>query len=290
MNTLSIVGLIALVVAFVAWRGVFWYREGQKLQKDGYLPPHPTFVGQGLLRLISMIMARLFVGPVKVIGRSNASAFKGRIHILPNHQFPLDFMVVGKALPYGFRHLGTAGQMKGGFRGTLAAFAGFFAVHTEGGKATEKGGGERAVNAMGLALARHPKSRVLTFPQGRLVSDNVLRAEEFRTGVIRANLVAIQEHGVKPAEIAVLPMAIHYMRDPRQATCMHRLVAKFYKGFRTFRMFGETTRNYGAVVVIGKPIPMSEMPADPREAIEKVRVICDGLLTEGKAWATAQIK
>ncbi|MDZ4833916.1 MAG: hypothetical protein SGJ27_09070 [Candidatus Melainabacteria bacterium] len=292
MTHFSIVSGLAVVAALVLiWRGVFWYREGQKLQLDGYLPPHPTFFGQGLLRVISKLLARLFVGPVKVINRGNASAFTGRLHILPNHQFPLDFTVVGKSLPYGFRHLGTAGQMKGGLRGTLAAFAGFFAIKTEAGKATEKGGGEKAVNAMGLALARNRRSRVLTFPQGKLVGDNVLRAEEFRTGPVRACHVAIQQHGVKANEIAILPMAIHYMRDPRQRSFMHRLINCLgWRSFRSFKMFGETTRNYGAVVVIGKPIPMSELPADPREAIEKVRVIIDGHLTEAKAWAATQIR
>lgn len=292
MNSLTIVyGLVAVAALFVIWRAVFWYREGQKLQNDGYLPPHPTFFGQGLLRLISKIMTRLFVGPVKVIGRENASAFNGRLHILPNHQFPLDFMVVGKSLPYGFRHLGTAGQMAGGLRGTLAAFAGFFAVKTEAGKATEKGGGEKAVRAMALALARHKRSRVLTFAQGKLVGDNVLRPEEFRTGVIRANQAAIEEHGVKPEELAVLPMAIQYLRDPRQASWAHRLIVKLgWKSFRTFRMFGETTRNYGAIVVIGKPIKMSELPEDPRQAIEVVRCAIDNQLNEAKAWANVQIK
>lgn len=289
MTQLTIVSGLAVVAALLIWRAVYWYREGQKLQMDGYLPPHPTFFGQGLLRLISKLATRLFVGPVKVLNGGNASTFKGRLHILPNHQFPLDFAVVGKSLPYGFRHLGTAGQMKGGLRGTLAAFAGFFAIKTEAGKATEKGGGEKAVNAMGLALARNRRSRVLTFPQGKLVGDNVLRAEEFRTGPIRACHVAIEKHGVKADEIAILPMAIHYLRDPRQKSWMHQLINWLgWKSFRTFKMFGETTRNYGAVVAIGKPIPMSELPADPREAIEKVRVIIDGLLTDAKTWAVSQ--
>jgi 1-acyl-sn-glycerol-3-phosphate acyltransferase len=291
MNLSIVIGLIALAVAFGGYRTYFWYREGQKmLSQDGYLPPHPTWFGQGLLRLISKVMTRLFVGPVKVIGRENAKAFTGRLHILPNHQFPLDFMVVGKSLPYGFRHLGTAGQMSGGVRGTLAAMGGLFAVRTEAGKATEKGGGEKAVSAMGLALARHKRSRVLTFAQGKLVGDNVLRPEDFRTGVIRANQKAIQDHGVSPDDIAVLPMAIHYMRDPRQASWMHQLIVKLgWRSFRTFKMFGETTRNYGAVVAIGKPIKMSELPADPREAIEVVRRAIEGQLTEARVWANTQL-
>lgn len=292
MTQFSIVsGLAVLAVIALIWRGVHYYREGQKLQIDGYLPPHPTFVGQWFLRIISKIATRLFVGPVKVIHRSNASKFNGRLHILPNHQFPLDFTVVGKSLPYGFRHLGTAGQMKGALRGTLAAFCGFFAIKTERGKATEKGGGEKAVNAMGLALARHPRSRVLTFPQGTLVEGNVINQEDFRTGPIRACYVAIEQHGVKKDEIGVLPMAVHYLRDPRQRTLMHRLINCLgWKTFRSFKMFDQTTQNYGAVVVIGEPIPMSDLPEDPRAAINHIAKIIDGLLSEGKSWAESRIK
>ncbi len=292
MSTFSIVTMLAALaaIAVLTWRVRFWYLEGQKLQMDGYLPPHPTWFGQGALRLISKVMTRLYIGPVKVLHGENAK-FDGRLHVLPNHQFPLDFTVVGKSLPYGFRHLGTASEMKGGVRGTLSAFGGFFAIHTDKGKATEKGGGEKAVNAMGLALARHERSRLLTFPQGQLVKDNILRAEEFRTGALRANLVAIKEHGVKPEDIAVLPMAIHYLRDRRQASWLHRLINLVgWKSFRTFRMFGEVTQNYGAVVSIGKPMRMSDLPSDPRAAIEVVRVEMDRLLTEAKDWADARLK
>ncbi len=289
MDTFAIVAYVAAfaLVVVLGMRARFWYLEGQKLQQDGYLPPHPTWFGQSLLRVVSKVLTRLYVGPVKVLHNENTD-YPGRLHILPNHQFPLDFTVVGRSLPYGFRHLGTASEMKGKLRGTLSALAGFFAIHTDKGKATEKGGGEKAVKAMGLALARHKRSRVLTFPQGQLVKDNVLRAEEFRTGSIRAMHVAVDEHGVKPEELAVLPMAIHYLRDRRAASWLHRLFNCLgWKSFRTFKMFGEVTQNYGAIVAIGKPIPMTELPADPREAIEKVRVEIDKLLTEAKEWAVA---
>lgn len=291
MTLFSPVTLGILVLALVIiWRAVFWYREGQKLQQDGYLPPHPTFIGQWTLRIAAKLMTRLFIGPVKVLHRGK-SQYNGRLHIIPNHQYPLDFAVVGTALPYGFRHLGTAGQMKGGLKGMLSAFVGFFAVHTEGGKATEKGGGERAVQAMKKALVRNKRSKVLTFGQGKLEEDNILRPEAFRTGAIRATQAACTEDGINPNEIAVLPMAVLYLRDARYASWFHRLVNKLgFKKFRQFHFFDKTTQNYGAVVSIGDPITVAQLPADPREAIELVRVKIDALLTEAKAWADESVR
>lgn len=280
LSTIVITAFSVLALV-LAWRVHYWYKQSQKLQQDGYLPPHPTFFGQWALRAISKLACRVFIGPVKVIDRKNAR-FDGRLNILPNHQFPLDFMVVGKSLPFGWRHLGTASEMSGPIRGTLAAFAGFFAVHTEGGKAT--GGGEAAVDALARVLAQDKRTRLLMFPQGKLVKDNVLRPEDFRTGAIRAMNRACDEYGVEPNRIAVLPLAIHYLRDRRNATWMHRAMQSLWKGFRTFKYGGEKTTNYGAVVVVGKPIVLSSLPEDAREATETIRQEMDQLLARAKQW------
>mgnify|MGYP001202445610 CR=1 FL=1 len=274
----SIAALVALVLI---WRFSFWYGEGRKLVRDGYLPPNPTFFGQLALRSISKLMCKLFVGPIKVIDRSNAR-FNGRLNILPNHQFPLDFMVVASALPYGYRHLGTVSEMKNPLRATLSAFAGFFAVNTEGGKA--QSGGQAVVEACGKCLGLHRKSRLLMFPQGKLVQDNVLRPEDFRTGAIRAMHAARDHFGCPTETLAVLPMAVHYKRDPKDADWFHKLVVALgWKSFRKFKYYDETATNYGAVVVIGRPIPLADLPEDPREAIEVVRQEIDKLLTVAKS-------
>lgn len=280
--------LIAAAAALLVWRVIYWYGQGKKLQKDGYLPPYPTFVGQWTLRVISKLMCRLFVGPVKVIGRENAN-FKGRLNILPNHQFPLDFMVMGRSLPSGFRHLGTASEMKGGVRGTLAAFAGFYAAHTDAGK-IQGNTGDMIVDATARVLAQHKRARNLMFPQGTLVKDNVQRSEQYRTGAMRAIARACAEYGVSPDEIAALPVAILYLRDPRYASTMHKLLNKIgWKKFRSFRYDKQSTTNYGAIVVIGKPILASSLPADARDATEVVRVEIDKCLTQAKEWAAKRV-
>lgn len=271
--------LIAIVlVALIGWRAFFWYKEGRKLQKDGYLPPNPTFVGQLTLKLVSWIMCFRAVGPVKVMNRKN-TRFKGRLNILPNHQFELDFMTVGKALPYGYRHLGSRAQMSNPILAMLAAFAGFFSANTDGGKA--KTGGSKVVEMLGKVLALHPRARLLMFQQGTLVRDNVLRTEEFRTGAVRALQSARDEEGIPESELAVLPVAIKYLREPEHRSWYHRLMNKLGRDkFRWFRMHGVTTKNCGAIVNFGKPIPLSDLPEDAREATGVIRLAIQSLLDE----------
>lgn len=267
----------ALAVLLMVRLG-FWYREGQKLLQEGYLPPNPSFLGQFLLKTVSRIMCFLFVGPIKVMNARNAR-HKGRLNILPNHQFELDFMVVAKSLPYGYRHLGAKGQMNTPIKASLSALAGFFAVDTEGGKA--QGKGQQVVETCGRVLALDKLSRLLMFPQGMLQRDNELKPEDFRTGAIRALQSARDDQGISENDLAVLPMAIKYIRDPARASWFHKLLRSVgLKKFRKFRMHDTTTTNYGAIVNIGKAIPFKDLPADPREAIEVVRLAIQELLDE----------
>ncbi len=281
---------VGLVLLILLWRAIYWYRQSRKLGKDGYLPPHPTFVGQWTLRAVSKLFSRLYVGPIQVLGGKNA-CFDGRLEILPNHQFPLDFMVVGKVLPFGFRHLGSYAEMRNPLRGSLAAFAGFFAVNTEGGKATGEGGGEAVVDAMARVLVQHPQTRLLMFPQGKLVKDNILRPQDFRTGGVRAMKKACEEYGLDPNKVAYLPMAIHYLRNSRHATWLHRLMNMIgWKNFRSFKYAGDRSTNFGAIVAIGKPMTLASLPDDVREATEKIRVEIDQLLSQAKQWEVDNLK
>ena len=284
-KTMSLFATITVVVlalaGILAWRANYWYKEGRKLQQDGYLPPNPTIFGQLLLKLVSAYMCFRFVGPVKVLNWRNAF-YKGRLNIVPNHQFELDFMVVAKALPYGFRHLGARDQMSTGPKAALAAYAGFFSVNTEGGKA--QSGGNVVVKMLGKVLALHPRSRLMMFFQGRLVRDNILTEEDSRTGAIRALISARDDHGIPEEELALLPVAVKYLRDEKYRTWYHKLMLKLgRKKFRSFKMHDTVTKNCRAVVNLGKPIPLADLPDDPREAINHVRGVIQGLLDEIEA-------
>ena len=129
------------------------------------------------------------------------------------------------------------------------------------------------------------------FPQGKLVKNNILLAADFRTGGVRAMKKACEEYGINPNDIAGLPMAIHYLRDPRHATWLHKLMTMIgWKNFRAFKYAGERSTNYGAIVAIGKPITLASLPDDAREATEQIRQEIDRLLTEAKDWEAKNLK
>lgn len=286
MNLIITIGLSLLAVGCIAYRVRFWMSEGKKLAKGGYLPPPPTFFGRWAYRLATKLGCFLVVGPVKVIGRQNAR-YPGRLIIVPNHQFEFDFAVVSRALPYAYRQLAVASEVSG-FRSAIAAWVGFCAVDGERGKAKGKAGAEAVIEA-GAKILTHDKA-FLMFPQGILVRDNELRKEEFRTGWIR--ILNRAADSVDKSELAALPIGIVYHRDPKQATWGHRLANRInfpgvllrligLAGFRvwvskvTNPLPGQpakiVTKNYGATVVVGKPIPLKDLPADIHEATEVLR-------------------
>lgn len=295
---ITTIGLSLLAVGYIAYRVRFWMSEGKKLAKGGYLPPPPTFFGRWAYRLATKLGCFLVVGPVKVIGRQNAR-YPGRLIIVPNHQFEFDFAVVSRALPYAYRQLAVASEVSG-FRSAIAAWVGFCAVDGERGKAKGKAGAEAVIEA-GAKILTHDKA-FLMFPQGILVRDNELRKEEFRTGWIR--ILNRAADNVDKNELAALPIGIVYHRDPKQATWGHRLANRInfpgfllrLIGFAGFRIWvskvtnplpGQpakiVTKNYGATVVVGKPIPLKDLPADIHEATEVLRQALQVEIDKAKA-------
>ncbi|MBS1990013.1 MAG: 1-acyl-sn-glycerol-3-phosphate acyltransferase [Cyanobacteria bacterium SZAS LIN-3] len=285
-------GLPALFVVYCLYGMGFWIYQGKKLQQTGYMPPPSSKFARWFYKRACHVFAFLFVGPVKVIGRENA-LFEGRGLVLPNHQFAMDFAVVGLATPFSYRQVAKAKELLGLVRGTLAAWIGTVGVQVEGGKAQD--GGSNTVITTGKDILVNSKgARLLLFPQGMLVWDNVLRPKEFRTGATRILQATLAEIGEDP--LYVLPMAIEYHRDPKHATrltkILHGLGIKAFRRWRDYELVinadGTKTKKprvyttYGATCVIGKPIDVRTLSKDPREAIEAVRVNIQGLLDQAQ--------
>lgn len=281
--TAILIGLALAATIFVALRIRYWNNEGRKLQQSGYLPPTPTFFGNLAYRLATRLACFLFVGPVKVIGRENAR-HHGRLIIVPNHQFEFDFAVTAQALPYAYRQLAVASEVKG-WRAAVAAWVGFCAVDGERGKAKGRTGAEAVIEA-GARILSNDRA-FLMFPQGVLVRDNILRKEDFRTGWIRILRRAAETVG--EGELAALPVGIVYKTSAGDATWFHRLANRInmpgmllrligLPGFRVWvsrgNLEGEriVTRNYGAAVVVGKPIALTDLPEDIHGANEVLRL------------------
>ncbi len=253
--------------AFIGCRIFFWINEGQKLQSTGYLPPEPSIFGRSILLLLSRICCYLFVGPIKVIGKENISINK-RLVVISNHQFPLDFMVLVCALPYSFRHLAKAEEVRG-WRAPLAAYTGHFAVDVENGRA-KSGLGPLAVDTCVRVLTHDTDNRLLIFPQGKIVAENKLTADDFRTGVMRAAQIAMEK--MPYSLFSIQPVAIQYQRDPKQAAFLSKLAAKL--GLRNF----DGVTNYGVIVTIGKQILITQLPNDVKQATQTLRIEIQNLL------------
>ncbi|HEY9774496.1 MAG TPA: 1-acyl-sn-glycerol-3-phosphate acyltransferase [Planktothrix sp.] len=257
---------VALAGLFAVYRFGFWVREGGRMQKGGYLPPAPSLFGRIGLKVACRLIAWLGVGPIKVTGRENVK-YDGTLLVTGNHQFELDFSVIGAALPYSFRQLASANEVSG-LRAAPAAWSGHFAVHVEKGHAQKGESGSAVVDACAKILSQ-PHSRLLMFLQGYLDRECKFDPKDFRTGAVRA---LHEAQALGDGNLAVLPTAVYYKR-----TAAHRILDKLF----TRHMFGP--HNYGASVAIGKPIPVSSLPQDPREATEVLRLEIVRLYNVAKA-------
>lgn len=286
---LSIAIAILAFGLFVYRRFSFWKGEAKKLLNGGYLPPPPTFMARLFFKLATRLIVFLVVGPVKVRGRKNAR-YNGRLLIAPNHTFQMDFAVTRTALPCHYTQIAKAAEVSGA-RSIVAAWVGTIAAKVEGGAATP-GQGAAVVKAAANYLASSARTRLLLFPQGKLVYDNVLRPEDFRTGAARSLSLAVQQLGTDD-QVALLPVAILYKRDPKDASYFQRLIgllARVISPLRKFRTWVDVTRNadgtktvtkfvnYGATVVIGEPIPFSELPENPHQSSQVMRAKIQELL------------
>jgi len=268
----------ALGALLVGGRTAYWYVQGFRLQHIGYIPPGPSTFERILYYWLCRSVLRIVLGPIKFIGRENAH-FEGRLAVLPNHQHGFDFLAVRAAVPWAFRQIGAAKEVKS-WRAGPAAWSGTFAVPVMGGKATDHAGGELVIDNCAKMLVQSPRRRMLMFPQGKLVYENVLRQEDFRTGAMRMmRKVFIITNG---EALAALPIAIHYWElcDCEAPNIGRRFMVWLWG--KCFPDYGNGPK-YGATIVIGKPIVFSTLPEDPRAAIEQVRLVLQDLLEQAKA-------
>lgn len=276
--------------AFFLYRLAFWYCEGLKLKQCGYMPPPSSKFARGSFKWICRVVTRVFVGPLAVRGLENAK-FTGRGLALPNHVFYWDFAVYAAAIPYAYRQIAKYAEIAFAPIRTWAAFIGTVGVQVEEGK-TKDGAGKAIVATGAKVLAASAGSRLLMAPQGRLIYSGEIRPESFRTGATRILSETALLVGDDP--LYGQPVAVYYLRDKKYATRLQRILYPLGLGLlRTVRWKEKTvdaagvetvTKHkatiYGVIVVIGVPIPQSELPLDARAAIEYVRLRIEAMLQE----------
>ncbi len=346
----------ALLLAVLVWY-FYWRYHAGKLQTSGHVVPDTSAFAKLMYCGAARLVGFLTIGPIKVVGKENAPR-KGRVVVVANHQIPADFAMVRSATGRHFRALGDAAQFTGFFGvlaawiGIVTVTFKTKAERAAGQSASVKVLAMRkcglrmrtAVAAwlgiIGFGLATFLfciGSELLALasffascftlslpgddiafaiaPQGALMPDNQLKKEEFRAGAIRVARDAAQESG---EPVSILPLAIHYRRDPKEAHWSQKLfnrtrslflgmrnprhwdplfkldldalspseradvVAKREAALAAYRHSQITI--YGGVVVVGEPIAVGSLPSDELEAIDQVRLKIAELLELAKRY------
>lgn len=272
MTLLLWVFMLVLSATYV----LYWVNEGMKLKNlPGYVPPKSR-LGQHLMNFASPILVWWGVGPVQVVGLENIRKAQHIRLVATNHQLQWDFAVLQKVLPFITRNLIAENQLTG-IRKPLAALTGTICVRysrKEGRETVQDG---KSVVSLSVQMLAANRSECLSiFPQGQMYRDNQLRPDAFGTGAVRIMRQLAQCTGA--SEMDILPVGIHYLRHPDQASGIQRLLLELAQvppsagfvrrllsrlllsaGTRQFRSTAGQT-NYGAIVVVGEPIPFAKLP------------------------------
>lgn len=295
---------IAGTIRLALWYS-FWKKHAVKFVESGYTPPKAGRISEFFFGAACRFVTFMTVGKVRVIRSVNVPK-KGRVIFAANHQIPCDFAMVRHGSGRHFRMLTAADQLGGTF-GVLAAWFGVISVAFK-----QKSDGAAAELACTNAVAKEDGALGI-FPQGALLPDNNLNKSEFRPGCIR---MAVKASLLSGQDVQIVPIAIHYIRDAKQAGWTHRFLKRYRSLFLGMRnpkhwdadfkvdesQLGASERaellerreakwkeyrrshatNYGGVVVVGDPISICTLPHDPLEAIEVIRLEMARLLEIAK--------
>lgn len=222
----------------------------QQVQAGGFVPPKFGLLGKTVMFLFCSIFGFSEVGPTTVLGRNRIPTSGIRI-IAPFHAGPGDGAVVYWAtlIPF-FWYLIRTTEVRG-WRGWIATLTGAIAVEEE----SERGRSAGFKATISALVNDSSDACLLIFPQGKIVEDEVVRRTDFEAGLIGLAQIVAKK---KKAPVWIIPVGVHYKRDPKRATMLHKMLSRL--GIKKFRnLFGR--QNYGAVAVIGRPIAVTPQPA-----------------------------
>lgn len=344
--------LLMLALWFLRWR----VHAKRAATSSGYVPPNTSYAAQSIFALLTRAAAFITAGPLKVIGGENIPK-KGRIVLVANHQYLSDASVMRAVSGRHYRALGDAAHFPGFFGMVCAWFGivtftfkskearaageqaavkivaakrpfirwnkgiiGVLSLLSSGFCLISLGGGETLsalcwLLAFSFFVSRQVGEPCLAIaPQGALMPDNVLKPEEFRAGCVRAAKAASAACG---ETVHIVPIALHYSQDPKDAhwseVLFHKMRSMF-PGIRNpkhwdpiFKLdlesLDEAQRSaveaerqrkweeykhsqvtlYKVTAIVGEPIDVSTLPEEPKAAIEQIRLTMVRLLEKAKA-------
>lgn len=335
---------------------VYWRRHAQRFVQSGYTPPASSWFGEFGMRVFAGLLTFVTVGRVKIVNADKVPAERRAVfvsnHQFPcdfamlrrgagRHFRMLTssdelkgnfgvFAAMGGVISVGFktkedgalaeeacvrsvasRHLrvesGLAALVWGTAIGLLIAAAFGASFHWTVPVLAAIAG----LAVFFLCPGSAPALGI--FPQGGLLPDDPELKENFRPGAVRIAREASRRLG---EPVMIVPMGIHYRREPARADWSHRYFAKFRRMFlatrnprywnplfrkdltglpEAERLAIEAQRKeilshhkktlatiYGATIVVGEAIDVSSLPEDVFEASNQLRSVVAGLLAEAR--------
>jgi 1-acyl-sn-glycerol-3-phosphate acyltransferase len=221
----------------------------------GYLAPPPTARGLRWLKRTAGVLTFIQVGRIKYIGRENLDLAPGPMIVTPNHPHWADPGVLALALDRPARYMAAGGVFKfaWGLGGLVAGPMGAFCVDLDAGK-----GGP----------AREAAVKVLTsgqtlgmFPEGWAYLDGVMG--RLKKGAVH---IAQEASEILQQKTYIVPTFIRYGKYPGSWIRKLPPQLEYLFVFINFWLYRR-----GATVVIGKPIAVTDFPANDDEATEFLR-------------------
>jgi 1-acyl-sn-glycerol-3-phosphate acyltransferase len=241
---------------------LFWIYQARMMQKSGHLPWRRPLTGMLAWRLLTPLIAHLFIGKVVVVNGEKARASRGRRVFVAKHTFQMDFNLVAVSVRALFYYMTLTSELRG-IRGFIGVITGSIPVDT-----TQPHGGAAATAASKKALVRSPNASLLIFPEAGLRPQWPLDRAKFKNGAVRIAQEVRTETG---EEVYIYAAGTCYVRDKDKAfdAPTSGLVNRCRKAFGK--------RNYGGVIVWSDAIPVSSLPADPDQGMDKLFAIIEEL-------------
>lgn len=220
-----------------------WKLDVERVRKGGYAPPSPDFLSVVFLRIFTILLGFVEVGPLQIYGRRRIPK-QGLVILVPMHIEPGDVSFVSSAIgPQPFWYMIRTTEMHS-WRGWMGARTGALAIDEE----TEHGRSAGFKASLEAVTRKNGPRFTVIFAQGELVPSEEIVREGFKEGFYA--LARLASRKLKQP-VYVQPIVLHYKRNPQSASLFQRMTLLF--GFQHFRnLFG--SRNFGGVAVIGRPM------------------------------------
>ncbi len=268
ITTIIAIAAVSLLALSLVWMYVVtprikrWKEYTKQLSTCGFLAPPPTDKGLRGLQRFAKFMTFLQVGKITVVGRENLDSVPGPFMYSSNHPFGVDVAVIPLVINRKARYMAheTVFTFGWGLGAHIVGPWGAFVAHD-------------SIRDNGVR-ARAAATKVLTTGQNLVLLPEGLTNMEptmlpFKDGAVRIVKQAAKELG---KDVWLMPAYARYGAYPG------KWIQRFPRPIQyTLTMLLFPFYRRGVKVVIGKPIPASELHADDAEATLQLRHAIEAL-------------